>query len=75
MEEIRKILCKIVPEIPDKIELNDDLKNLGFNSLEKMELVFCLEDEWETKIPDDLITPEYFSNINGLIKLKKFLLN
>lgn len=74
MEELKIVLRQVNPVLPDNINLSDDLRNLGFDSLAIMKLVFFLEDEWGVKIPDDLITPEYFSTVDGLIQLKKKIL-
>ncbi|NVY97171.1 phosphopantetheine-binding protein [Lactobacillus sp. DCY120] len=71
MEELKIVLKQVNPALPDSINLNDDLRSLGFDSLATMKLVFFLEDEWNVRIPDELITPEFFSTVGGLVQLKR----
>ena len=59
MDSIEQRVKKIIAEqlaIKDEAEVKNEssfLDDLGADSLDMVELVMCLEDEFETEIPDE----------------------
>ena len=55
-EKVREILCEQLEIDPDEITLDTDIVNdLGADSLDIVDLVMSLEDEFETEMPDEAI--------------------
>ena len=52
-EKVREILCDQLEIDPDEVTLDTDLvKDLGADSLDLVDVVMSLEDEFDKEIPD-----------------------
>ena len=53
-EKVREILCDQLEIDPDEVTLDTDLvKDLGADSLDLVDVVMSLEDEFDKEIPDE----------------------
>ena len=53
-EKVREILCEQLEIDPDEITLDTDIINdLGADSLDLVDFVMSLEDEFDKEIPDE----------------------
>ena len=53
-EKVREILCDQLEIDPDEVTLDTDLvKDLGTDSLDLVDVVMSLEDEFDKEIPDE----------------------
>ena len=53
-EKVREILCAQLEIDPDEVTLDTDLvKDLGADSLDLVDVVMSLEDEFDKEIPDE----------------------
>lgn len=53
-------------EITDNTDLIEDL---GYSSLELMELIVEIEMEFDIEIPDEFLTIEYLTKVNKLMEM------
>jgi len=63
---LRPHLRLVPPDAP--IQLDDDLGKLGLDSLESIDLLMKIEDEFGIAIPDDLITAETLATPGNLLR-------
>ena len=55
-EKVREILCELLDIDADEVTLDTDLvKDLGADSLDLVDFVTTLEDEFDKEIPDEEI--------------------
>lgn len=76
-EEIKAfVLDEILPFV-DKTNFSDEqnLFELGLDSLSIMRLVFFIEESFSVKIPEDRISMESLATINSIHNLIKSLCN
>ena len=73
-EKVNNIIKLLNPTIKEIDQLNS-LRDLGLDSLTIMRLIFELEEELQIVIPDDKITPEYFSDVKGVHRLIHEIIN
>lgn len=66
--EIRKLIITIL-ELSDDCELDNELKNIGLNSINFIRLIISIEKEFCIEIPDEFLTIEKVSTINELTLL------
>ena len=53
-EKVREIICDQLEIDPDEVTLDTDLvKDLGADSLDLVDVVMSLEDEFDKEIPDE----------------------
>jgi len=53
----------------DCIKIEDDLRELGFDSLKMAEVIIAIEDEFDICFEDSALNPKFFKTVNDLIKL------
>jgi len=59
-KEVKEILVESINKLEfDAIKLTDTLEDLGADSLDTVELVMLLEDEFNIEIPDDVASELY----------------
>jgi len=56
LERIKKIVLEKVDAQEDKLAPDATLDSIGLDSLDKVELMFSLEEEFKIKIPDREVT-------------------
>jgi acyl carrier protein len=70
--ELEKKLLDLVSEefdkTPEEIQSAENWKNLNLTSLDSMELIFILEDEFKIEIPD-----EEYPNLYNFKQLVKYI--
>ena len=67
-EKVREILCDQLDIDPDEITLDTDIINdLGADSLDLVDFVMSLEDEFDKEIPDEEI---YITFENGVYEVE-----
>jgi len=65
-EVVRKVIIRVLPDLdPDMISIEKRLKDLGANSIDRMEVVTMSMEELGLKIP--LMSFAQVSNIEGLV--------
>ncbi len=64
---VQGILAK--HEIYADIETGADLRNIGLTSLDMVNLMLAVEDEFEIEIPQSAMTPENFSSVAAIERL------
>lgn len=68
--EIRSILCQILGiDDLDEVDVRDDLRIVGMDSLNCIELIVVLEERFDILIPDDKLGVQYVHNIYDICKL------
>lgn len=66
-EKIRAILCDQLDVEEDKVTMNADIvDDLGADSLDVVDLVMSLEDEFDCEIPDDVA--EKIKTVGDLVR-------
>lgn len=67
---VRKILCNIFDrETCDDISIKDDLQYIGMDSLNCMELIIALEENFQIEIPEDKLGLKFICTIYDICKL------
>lgn len=62
---VRIVVAKYVGKLPDQINTTDTLTSLGTDSLDLVEIVMALEEEFETEIYDEYV--EKFTTVQSII--------
>ena len=70
MKKIIEILEKVQPG-HDYLNINDYIEENIFDSLDIIQIVSLIEGEYNVSIDGLDITPEYFKNLDSIIKLVK----
>lgn len=71
----RDILIELIKQCNDinvdgEITDNTDLiEDLGYSSLDLMELIVEIEMEFDIEIPDEFLTTEYLTKVNKLMEI------
>jgi polyketide biosynthesis acyl carrier protein len=67
-EVVKKVIMEVLPDLnPEMISIEKELKNLGANSVDRMEVVTKSMEELGLKIP--LMSFAQVSNIEGLVEV------
>ncbi|MBL6447898.1 acyl carrier protein [Fulvivirga sp. 29W222] len=65
-EVVKKIVMEVLPDVgPEQISMEISLKDLGANSIDRMEVVTMSMEELGLKIP--LMSFAHVSNVEGLV--------
>ena len=65
-EVVKSIIIEVLPDLDsDQIQIEKNLKELGANSIDRMEVVTMSMEELDMKIP--LMSFAHVSNIQGLV--------
>ena len=74
--EIRALLCQVfgLDQIED-ISNKDDLKAVGLDSLNCLEVIIAIEDEYHITIPEEKLGLQYVHNIYDICKLTEEVIN
>ena len=56
LQRIKKIVLEKIDAREDKLTSDASLDSIGLDSLDKVELMFSLEEEFKIKIPDREVT-------------------
>ena len=68
--EMRKILCKVLDHKNiAAIDIREDLRTVGMDSLNCIELIVALEECFGIEIPDEKLGIQYVHNIYDICKL------
>ncbi|QHE59807.1 acyl carrier protein [Rossellomorea vietnamensis] len=72
-ENLDKTILELVKEILqiDNIALDENLKGLGLDSLNTVNLILALEDSFQIELLDEDLEPDNFSCINTVKSLVK----
>lgn len=65
-KEIAAIMCNNFNIEKESLESNFDLDSLGLNSIDALEMLILLENEFHIEIKDEDLNSELFSNIEYL---------
>ena len=65
-EKIRAIICDQLELEEDNVTMESDMEDLGADSLDLVDLVMALEDEFETEVPDEEL--ESFKTVGDVVK-------
>lgn len=66
-ERIRQILCDQLDLAEDKVTMESDIvEDLEADSLDVVDLVMTIEDEFETEVPDEQI--ENFRTVGDIVQ-------
>jgi acyl carrier protein len=74
-EKIRNILSEILIDVPVPTEITNTynlIEDLGFTSLDMMQFILKLEDEFEIEIDIDTLD---FSIFNSVARIESFILS
>lgn len=67
-EELKKLITEALPYIePEHIRLGDSLKDLGANSIDRMDIIVGIMEALEVRIP--LVEFGKLNNIEGIVDL------
>jgi acyl carrier protein len=58
--------CRLL-EPTEALDMRASLVSLGVDSLEVVELIITLEEEFEIQIPQHLLTPETFATLGSVL--------
>ena len=64
-----EIIASLTPFRPDTITETDNLQELGFDSLQMVELIIALEDAFSITFEDSELDPDHFSTVRNIINL------
>ena len=68
--KVAEILNRVNPEIGDNIDIDVDIIEKGYiDSLEIVNIVMDLEDEFDIEIDPELVIPENFSTIRTIVEM------
>ncbi|MCL2513196.1 MAG: acyl carrier protein [Oscillospiraceae bacterium] len=65
-EKIRAIICDQLELEEDNVAMESDMEDLGADSLDLVDLVMALEDEFEIEVPDEEL--ESFKTVGDVVK-------
>ncbi len=68
-EGLKDILSGGILDLPENFQNNDDLFDLGLDSMAIMQLLILIEDRFSLPIPANLVTKTHFCSIDALSKL------
>lgn len=70
-EKIRAIICEEFDIDEDEVTLETHLEDLGFDSLDMIDIVMDIEDEFGVEVPDEAL--EKFETIRDIVNyIEKF---
>ena len=55
LDEVKEILSEQLGISADKIELSSNLEDLGADSLDAIDIVMSIEDQYSIEVPDETI--------------------
>ncbi len=70
LNEIKKITKKF--DIKDNVDLNTDIKSLGIDSLDLMDLILDIENKYKVTIPDEKLLK--IEKIKDLVEILRNLI-
>jgi acyl carrier protein len=56
-------------ELPTPVQINQNLREAGLKSLDLVNMMLAIEDEFGIEIPADRLTLEHFRNIGAIERL------
>lgn len=66
--QLKNIIIEILPDIlPEQIKIEESLRNLGANSIDRMDIVIKAMEDLKIKIP--LVEFGMVNNLQGLVDL------
>lgn len=66
--ELKKLITEFVPDIePEQIRIEDSLKDLGANSIDRMDIITGIMEVLDVRIP--LVEFGKLNNIEGIVDL------
>jgi len=65
--ELKALICRVLKK-PEDFEIPDDslLQRLGLDSIQTMEILIWVEDEFDITISDDDLSPELLDSLDAL---------
>lgn len=64
-EKIRAIICEEFDIDEDDVTLDTHLEDLGFDSLDMIDIAMDIEDEFEIEVPDEAL--EKFETVRDIV--------
>ncbi|MFC1748312.1 phosphopantetheine-binding protein [Pseudomonadota bacterium] len=68
LEKLKLVMVEHLKHVtlPEKIEEDVDLEDLGLDSMSAMNLMFDIEDQFDVAFDESLMTPEVFKTTGSL---------